>query len=230
MEAIILAGDIGEKPAHIPSDIPTSMAPVDGLPFLEYIVVDLIENGVDRIVMAVNHMKKSIMDYFGDEFRGVPIVYSVEDVPLKTGGAIKHAIWHCQEDRVIVIDANTLYKVPLKEMHKFAVSKDVPVVIAVKEMFNFSKCQRVVVNAEGIVTQYLEKEPCRRGYINGGVYSIARKALDRYPDIFSLEDLCFPRLLKRKKLAAFISNTFFIDIGVAEDYARAQKDLAGYHM
>ncbi|MBQ3496813.1 MAG: NTP transferase domain-containing protein, partial [Oscillospiraceae bacterium] len=138
MEAIVLAGDIGDRPEHIGFDVPKPMAPVDGLPFLEYILVDLIENGVDRIVMAVNHMKKSIMDYFGDEFRGVPIVYSVEDVPLKTGGAIKRAIWHCKEERVIVVDGNTLFKVPLKEMHKFAVSKDAPVVIAVKEMFNFS--------------------------------------------------------------------------------------------
>lgn len=230
MEAIVLAGDLGERPAHIGFDVPKPMAPVDGLPFLEYVLVDLIENGVDRIVIAVNHKKEMIMQYFGDVFRGVPVVYSVEDVPLKTGGAVKHAIWHCSEERVIVVDGNTLFKVPLKEMHKFAVSKDVPVVVAVKEMFNFSKYERVVVNAEGIVTQYLEKEPCRRGYINGGVYSVARTALDKYPDIFSMEEFCFPRLLKKRKLAAFISNTFFIDIGTPEDYVRAQKDLAGYHM
>lgn len=225
MEAIVLAGGFGTRLAHVVSDVPKPMAPVAGKPFLEYILTDLVENGVSRIVLAVHHKKEIIMEHFGSDFCGVPVDYSVEEVPLKTGGAIKKALSLCKEERVLVINGDTFYQVPLNEMHTFAADRNVPVVIAVKEMTDFSRYGKVDVNENGLVTQFHEKEFCTRGYINGGIYDVARTALDAYPESFSIEEVCFPEMLKNDEIAAFPCDGYFIDIGIPEDYSKAQSDF-----
>ena len=225
MEAIVLAGGFGTRLAHIVSDVPKPMAPVAGKPFIEYILKDLVQNGITRIVLAVHHKKETIMDYFGNEFCGVPIEYSVEEAPLKTGGAIKKALSMCRDDRVLVINGDTFYQVPLKEMRVFSIQMGTPVVIAVKEMTDFSRYGKVDVNEKGLVTQFHEKEFCTRGYINGGIYDVEKTALDAYPESFSIEEVCFPEILKTNGIAAFPCNTYFIDIGIPEDYKKAQKDF-----
>lgn len=227
MEAIVLAGGFGTRLAHIVSDVPKPMAPVAGKPFLEYIMNDLVDNGVTHIVIAVHHMKNCIMDYFGHNYRGVVIDYSIEDIPLKTGGAIKKALSYCKEDRVLVINGDTFYTVPLKEMHQYAQKRGKAITIAVKEMTDFSRYGKVDIDRDLLITAFHEKEFCAKGYINGGIYDIARNALDRYETAFSIEELCFPEMLKAGEIGAFVSNSYFIDIGVPEDYARAQIDFKG---
>jgi D-glycero-alpha-D-manno-heptose 1-phosphate guanylyltransferase len=225
MEVIVLAGGFGTRLSHIVSDVPKPMAPVAGKPFLEYILSDAVAQGADHIVIAVHHMKECIMDYFGDHCHGVPISYSVEEHPLKTGGAIKKAMELCTGERAVVINGDTFYGVPLKEMHQFAKQSGKQVVITVKEMTKFSRYGKVDVNSDGLITAFHEKEFCEKGYINGGIYDIAKTALEQYPEAFSIEEVCFPELLKRKEIMAFSSNAYFIDIGVPEDYAKAQVDF-----
>ena len=225
MEAIVLAGGFGTRLAHVVSDVPKPMAPVAGKPFLEYILQDLVQNGVKHIAIAVHHKKEVIMDYFGTEFCGIPIDYSVEDVPLKTGGAIKKALSLCREERVFVINGDTFYRVPLKEMQAFADGFGGPVVIAVKGMTDFSRYGKVDVDESRIITCFHEKEFCTRGYINGGVYNISRMALESYPEAFSIEEIYFPEILKKRGIAAFPCNGYFIDIGIPEDYEKAQHDF-----
>lgn len=226
MEAIILAGGFGTRLAHVVSDVPKPMAPVAGRPFLEYILQNLIENGVNHIVVAVHHKKEIIIKYFGNEFRGIPIDYSVEDVPLKTGGAIKKALSLCHEKRVFVINGDTFYQVPLGKMQAFADGFGGPIVIAVKEMSGFSRYGKVDVDEKGFVTCFHEKELCAQGYINGGIYSVSKMALDAYPKSFSIEEICFPVMIKKKEIAAFPCNGYFIDIGIPEDYQRAQSHFS----
>lgn len=225
MEAIILAGGFGTRLAHIVSDVPKPMAPVAGKPFLEYVLNDVVENGTSHIVIAVHHMRECIINYFGDSFRGVPIDYSIEEQPLKTGGAIKKALTLCEEERVLVMNGDTFYKVPLKAMHDFSASSGKIITIAVKEMTDFSRYGKVDVDADGLITAFHEKQFCRRGKINGGIYDIERTALETYPECFSIEEFCFPEMLKIKEIAAFLSNSYFIDIGVPEDFAKAQEDF-----
>lgn len=229
MEAIVLAGGFGSRLAHIVADVPKPMAPVIGRPFLEYIFTHLVENGVDHIVVAVHHMKECIMEHFCDRFLSATIEYSVEDFPLKTGGAIKKALSLCKQNRVLVINGDTFYKVPLQEMHQFAINSGKQVTIAVKEMSEFSRYGKVDLNKDWLITAFHEKEYCYKGYINGGIYDIEKNALDSYPESFSIEEVCFPKMLERHQIQAFVSNTYFIDIGIPEDYAKAQKEFEVYN-
>lgn len=229
MEAIVLAGGFGTRLSHIVSDVPKPMAPVGHKPFLEYILMDLVDSGVDHIVIAVHYLKETIMEHFGSCFYGAEVDYSIEDVPLKTGGAIKKSLSFCREERVLVVNGDTFYKVPLHQMHQFAEASGKQIVIAVKEMTDFSRYGKVDVDKRGLITAFHEKEFCSKGFINGGVYDIDKQVLDPYPEVFSMEEQCFPRVLEHRQIAAFQSDGYFIDIGVPEDYAKAQIDFKRFH-
>lgn len=222
MEAIILAGGFGTRLRHVVKDVPKPMAPVAGHPFLRYIVEEVIRQGVTRIIIAVHYKKEEIMSYFRDKYKGVPIIYSVEEEPLFTGGAVKKAMMNCTEEYVWIINGDTYFDVPMQHMMDEVKKKGMVAAIAVKEMEDFSRYGKVEIDGNGIVVKFHEKGFCKKGWINGGIYILRRESLNDYPKKFSLEENCFPILLKAKKLFAFPSDGYFVDIGIPEDYGRAQ--------
>ena len=112
-------------------------------------------------------------------------------------------------------------------MREVSKNYNVPVVIAVKRMVDFSRYGNVDIDKHNAITAFNEKQFCRDGFINGGVYDLSRTALENCPTVFSIERDYFPALVKEKKIYAFQDDGRFIDIGIPEDYELAQKFLAG---
>ena len=202
-------------------DVPKPMAPVCGRPFLEYQMDWLAEQSVDRVVLAVGYKKECIMKHFGTAYRSMTIVYSQEDTPLYTGGAARKAMELCREERVFIVNGDTCFPVDLKKLRACASGK--AAAVAVKRMFNFDRYGTVVFDRTYHIHAFLEKHPCEDGYINGGIYDFAVTALKNYPEAFSMENDCFPRLAAAGELIACPDEADFIDIGVPEDYARIQE-------
>jgi len=223
MEAIILAGGFGTRLSHIVSDVPKPMAPVNGRPFLEYIFDYLVQNKVEHIVLAIGYKGEIIQDYFGNSYRGLEITYSVEDTPLGTGGAIKKAIKCCKESDVFIINGDTYFDVDLFEMKDFHKSKNSNLTIAVKLMSNFDRYGSVVINNDRII-KFEEKKKTLEGKINGGIYLINQCIFKSVLETsFSFEQ----RVLENGcyDIYAYNSEGYFIDIGIPEDYEKAQKDF-----
>jgi D-glycero-alpha-D-manno-heptose 1-phosphate guanylyltransferase len=100
MEAIVLAGGLGTRLQSVVSDVPKPMAPVGDKPFLEYILRYLKKNGITRVVLSVGYKWEVIKEYFGNKFDEVELIYSVEDEPLGTGGALKKAMSSVNSEEV----------------------------------------------------------------------------------------------------------------------------------
>ena len=224
MEAIILAGGKGTRLRPVISDIPKPMAPINGRPFLEYVVDSLVRGGIDRIVMSVGYKHEKIIDHFRAEYRGIRLEYRIEDVPLGTGGAIKLALESCVGDRVFVLNGDTYFDVDYREMYRQASA--VELAIAVKELENFDRYGRLDIVDRRIVGVH-EKIFCARGFINGGVYCMKRDLLDSVRQ----KKFSFERDFLEKDVLnamAFESRGYFIDIGIPEDYARAQIEFKNF--
>lgn len=220
MEAIILAGGFGTRLQSVVADVPKPMAPINDKPFLAYLVEELISNGITRIIMAVGYKKEVIEDYFKNNYKGCTIEYSNEDTPLGTGGCVKQAFSLCNEDKVFVINGDTMFKVDLNKMALLGANS-----IAVKPLTNFDRYGEVVFNE--YINLFKEKQNCSKGHINGGIYLLNKNIFDNYnlENRFSLEVDFFEKYLKELKLKPFISDTYFIDIGIPEDYEKAGVDF-----
>ena len=224
MEAIVLAGGFGTRLAHIVSDVPKPMAPVCGRPFLRYILDDLQRQGIERVVLAVGYKREAICGFFGESYRGMELIYSAEETPLLTGGAIKKALRLCRDNRVFVINGDTYFAVNLREM----VGVSAPVVVAVRHMTDFTRYGTVMVE-KGRIVAFQEKRPCHEGLINGGIYLLDRLLLEeKAEDKFSFEEDVLEAECGALRIAAYESGGCFIDIGVPEDYVAAQKLMRAF--
>ena len=226
-EAIILAGGFGTRLAHIVPDVPKPMAPVCGKPFLSYILSDLTQKGIERTVLAIGYKKECVENFFGNRFKGMELVYSPEDEPLLTGGAIRQAAALCTADDVFIINGDTFFAVDLDEMLRAHQRTGAVLTVATKRMTDFDRYGTVEADAQGRIVGFREKAYCGNGEINGGIYLLRRREILAFPEKrFSFEKEYMEQYVKAKRIYAYCADGYFIDIGIPEDYMRAQTEFA----
>lgn len=216
MEAIVLAGGFGTRLKEVVSDVPKPMAPVNGKPFLEYLIKDLGEKGIRHIILAVGYKKEIIKEYFKNRYENIEITYSEELTPLGTGGAIKKALKLAKEADIFIVNGDTFFDIDLKRMKEFHIENKSTLTVAVKEMENFDRYGSLVIKENRII-EFEEKKKKAKGKINGGIYLIKKDLLNRIEkEKFSFEK----EILEDKKIEkySYESKGYFIDIGIPEDY------------
>ena len=227
-EAIILAGGFGTRLQGVVKDLPKPMAPVNGRPFLTYILDYLIEYHYTRVVLSVGYLHEKIEEFFGTQYKSLEIDYAVETEPLGTGGGILFAFSKCKTDNVLVINGDTMFKVDLDEFERFHHERHSLLSIVLREVEDVSRYGSVVVGGNDMITLFSEKQATAgRGFINGGIYLIDRKLFDKYPQPqkFSFEKDLMTKFYTQEMFFGMPSDGYFIDIGIPEDYERAQREL-----
>jgi D-glycero-alpha-D-manno-heptose 1-phosphate guanylyltransferase len=226
MEAIVLAGGLGTRLKSLGIDTPKPMLPVGFKPFLDFILSFLCQNSINKIILSVGYRWEKIKDYFGENYKNASIKYSIEDSPLGTGGAVKKALNFCENNDVWVINGDTFFEIDLMDMFHFHKKQNSFFTVAIKEMENFSRYGRVIVNNQNRIINFEEKKKFANGYLNGGGYLIDRNYFrgKSLPDQFSLEKDILEKVVDKEVLMAYLSNAYFIDIGVPQDYLKAQTD------
>ena len=227
-EAIILAGGFGTRLQGVVKDLPKPMAPVNGRPFLTYILDYLIDYQYNKVVLSVGYLHKKIEEFFGTHYKSLEIDYAVETEPLGTGGGILFAMSKCTTDNVLVINGDTMFKVDLDAFERFHEEKGGLLSIVLREVEDVSRYGSVTISDDNLIALFIEKQVTfGRGYINGGVYLINRKLFDKHPQPrkFSFEKDLMTKFYTQELFYAMPSDGYFIDIGIPEDYARAQQEL-----
>ena len=225
MEAIILAGGFGTRLSKVVSDVPKPMAPINERPFLEYLLDDLNNKGINRFILAVGYKKEVIKNYFRERYKNIEIIYSDEDIPLGTGGAIKKALTLSKAEDIFIVNGDTFFDVDLKEMYKFHKENNSNLTLAIKKMEKFDRYGSLVLEENKII-KFEEKKYIEKGYINGGVYLLKKNILsNKKEDSFSFEkDILENKELKIEKYG-YKSEGYFIDIGIPEDYYKFEEKI-----
>ena len=222
MEAIILAGGFGTRLKDVLKDRPKPMAIINGTPFLEILIRKLKKSEIDRIILAVGYKSEVIMSHFKNSFEGIEIVYSVEDEPLGTGGAIKKAANLCQSTDIIVLNGDTYFDCDLVEMNKIYTKSNCDITLALKRVQNNVRYGTVKIHQNKII-DFNEKKYQSEGFINAGTYVINKNVFSSIElNVFSFEKILESKVFS---MCAYESEGFFIDIGIPEDYMRAQDVL-----
>ncbi len=228
MEAIILAGGLGTRLRSQLKQLPKAMAPVGGRPFLEILMDQLVAAGCERVVLSVGYLRDIIIASFNDNYRGIPVSYSMEEEPLGTGGAIRLALRQATEASVLVLNGDTYLNADYRAALACHAEAGGVMTMAVTPVENTARYGGVVVEGDRI-TGFVEKERTGPGWINAGAYVLSQDFPWRegLPERFSFEnDIIVPQLNELRP-AAFRCRGYFLDIGVPEDLERAQTELAG---
>ena len=228
-EAIILAGGFGTRLSHVVSNVPKPMAPVYGKPFLSYVLDRLVSAGIERVILATGYKHEVINNWFGTTYRGIEILYSHEDKPLFTGGAIKQAVGLLKSEDFIVLNGDTLFDVDFNQLYDFHVGHKASLSIALRHVEDTGRYGSVQCDNNRIVAFQEKADSQGPGDINGGIYAIHRKWFEQQelPESFSFEKELMQPLAGQARFYGLSFSDYFIDIGIPEDYWRAQREFAG---
>ncbi|HOU47295.1 MAG TPA: nucleotidyltransferase family protein [Chitinophagales bacterium] len=219
---IILAGGFGTRLSTVVKDVPKPMAPINGKPFLHFIFKELQQQQIQKVVLSVGYLKEIIQAYFKEEYLGITIEYAIEEVPLGTGGGIKNALKKIETDAYI-LNGDTFFDIPLSALKNTSAD----ITIALKPMFQFDRYGTVEVDTTQRIISFNEKKYCEHGLINGGVYYFKKSLLEKIKteDKFSFEKAILEKHLLDLQIHGKIFDNYFIDIGIPEDYKKAQEDF-----
>lgn len=230
MKAFILAGGFGIRLRKVAGEKQKVMAPVKGRPFLEYMIFFLRKNGVADIIIAAGYSADQIIDHFGSgKNYGVNIDYSIEDSPLGTGGAIKHAESKLKREKdFLVFNGDTYFELDLGRFCAFHQTHPGCASITLRPL-GYGQTTRVEINSQNGKAESIAENSSKEkeGLINAGVYLFN-------PEIFSfilpgkkisLEKEIFPMLVQKGELYGWEAGGFYAEIGTPERYKRTGELL-----
>jgi len=259
-EAIILAGGLGTRLRSVIPDLPKCMAPVNGKPFIVYVIEYLYKQGVEKFILSVGYKHEVIIEYF-DSIKSQPkaqnlptghagskqktenlllttyhspftIQYSIEEAPLGTGGAIKLACTRATEKNVLVANGDTLFRIDIMKLSTFHYACDAHSTLSLKPMKNFDRYGIVELSEDNSIKSFKEKQHYDKGLINGGLYALnVNKFLEtELPTAFSFEKDYLEKFYMQRNIFGVVQDEYFIDIGIPEDYRRAQVELGNLEL
>ena len=226
-EVIILAGGMGTRLRSVITEIPKPMAPVGNRPFLAIILDNLNDQGVKHVILAVGYKYEVIQLHFGNQYKDISLDYAIEKEPLGTGGAVGLALNQLRNDAFLMMNGDTLFDVNLEKLSQFHDDRNADLSIALKPIEKQDRYGLVKVDENSKVIEFSEKQYIEKGLINGGVYTTSKSYIDslNLPQKYSWEKNVLEAQSIESKIFGFLTDSYFIDIGIPEDYSRAQVEL-----
>lgn len=226
-EAIILAGGLGTRLRTVVADVPKCLAPVAGKPFLYYVLKWLEKYRLQHIILSLGYKHEMITAWCNENKFPFELSFAIEEQPMGTGGAIKNALGHVREETTLILNGDTLFNVDIRAFHDFHLQHPGALSLCLKPMRQFNRYGAVKPDGKGRVLSFEEKKFYAEGLINGGVYLMGKKPFLQFPlpEKFSFENDYLVPFVKRELFFGYISDAYFIDIGVPADYERAQTEI-----
>ena len=226
-QAIILAGGLGTRLRSVVSEQPKCMASVAGKPFLHYVINYLQGQGIEQFIFALGYKHEMIKAYVDKEYSSLAVDYVVEEEPLGTGGAIKLACSKAKETDILILNGDTIFSVDIQSLSALHEEKKSSCTLSLKPMQDFDRYGVVTIDDEQRINSFQEKKIYKSGLINGGVYALDVEGFlaKSFPEKFSFEKDYLEMYYQHEPMFGLIQDKYFIDIGIPEDYARAQEEF-----
>lgn len=226
-EAIVLAGGLATRLGDLAADTPKCLQPVAGHPFIDYLLWNIARHGIRRVVLATGRLHEAIEAYVGDGSAfGLEALFSRETEPLGTGGAAALAASLLTGDEALVLNGDSLIDCNYLDLALFRRSVGAEVALALREVGDAARFGAVEIGDDGLIRALEEKGVDGPALVNAGAYVATVQWLSELPARrSSLETETFPALSASGRLAGRPYGGFFVDIGVPEALAAAQRSV-----
>lgn len=219
-DLLILAGGKGTRLRKVVPHCPKPLAPIAGVPFLDRQIQFFRQfSCIDKIILAVGYKKESIIEKYQDK----GFLFSEEEEPLGTGGALKKGALLSQKKQLFVANGDTFLDCNIDHFLHFHLENHADFSFCTVYQEDSRRYGRIKRNASFRVDAFLEKTTEQEGgWINAGLYLVNREFLSCFnKESFSLEEE-LPTLLD-KRIFGYSVAGFFLDIGTEESYYQAQR-------
>ena len=231
MKAIVLAGGVGEGLRPLTERMPKALIPVAGRPCIDYVIRSLVSGGFKKIVITTGYMSDRLIKQIGTGVDyDASVLYSFEDIPAGTAGAVKN-VGDFIDDTFVVASGDVLADVDIQAMYQYHKEKNSFATIALTEVENPQEFGIVGLNKKNRIVRFKEKpgkDEVFSNLINAGIYVLEPEVLDYIPEgkVFDFSKDVFPLLLEEKKpLYGKRIDGLWIDIGKPEDLMKASLEI-----
>ncbi|NKB22892.1 MAG: NTP transferase domain-containing protein [Kiritimatiellae bacterium] len=229
-QAILLIGGQGTRIRSVAPDRPKALISIAGKPFLQWQIEWLSKQNITDIHLSAGYMPKAIQEWLdADPFPDLKISLSIEPRPLGTAGAIKFLENAIQTDPFFVLNGDSLLLnldfQALSNQH--CTSLDALMTLSITQIQDAGRYGTVTFNDQDLVTSFQEKAHHTEGWINGGVYLMAKKVLASIEPnkTMSLETDIFPVLSQEGRLKAYKTPPPLLDMGTPTGLKEMGKAL-----
>jgi NDP-sugar pyrophosphorylase family protein len=219
--AVILAGGKGTRLRPYTVVLPKPLMPIGDYPILEVIIRQLVQNGFNRITMAVNHQADLIQTFFGDGSKwGIKIDYSLEDKPLSTMAPLK--LIDDLPENFLVMNGDILTDLNYGEFFDNHVQNS--------NIFTISAYQREVKSEFGVLELNddntlvgFQEKPIQKYDVSMGIYMVSKKAVEYIPEntFYGFDHLMLDLMKDKKEPKVNRFHGYWLDIGRPDDYEQA---------
>ncbi|MCX8184748.1 MAG: NDP-sugar synthase [Sulfolobales archaeon] len=228
MKAVVLAGGYATRLRPLTLTRPKPLLPILSKPLIHWLIYSLGKVYVDEIVISVKYLSNQIMSYLGngDEY-GVSIAYVEEDQPLGDAGPLKLVDEKVGlSETFLVLYGDIFTDVDIRAVVDFHKSKGALATLTAISVDNPERYGILDINEEGRVIGFIEKPTYRprSNLANAGVYVFEPEVLKYIAGGGRKQKISIdliPKILKTEKVYAYVHNGVWFDIGVPEDYLKA---------
>ncbi len=229
-QCAVLVGGLGTRLGALTAATPKPILPCGDRPFLAWLLREFVRFGVTDFLLLTGHLSAEIEKAAADIQAALPrpvrITLSEEPIRAGTGGAVFHARDRLEE-RFWLCNGDSLFDCNLANVLADALldGPEVTGRIVLRRLEDASR-YGVVDFADGVVSAFRERPPAgSAGTINGGVYLFDRSMVEHLRPACSLEGEAMPALAAAGRLRGTLGEGYFRDIGVPDDFARAQTEI-----
>lgn len=222
---VLMAGGLGSRLGALTKNCPKPLLKVGNKPILENIIESFAELGFKKFYLSVNYRANMIQDYFGDGSNwGLDIRYLCEKKRLGTAGSLS-LIQERPKDSFIVMNGDILTKINFNQLIKFHEDNNAMATMCVRD-YNIQVPYGVVQMDHHKLTAIIEK-PQQSFFVSAGIYVLSPSTLDLIPKetYYDMPELFKSLIAGQEKTLAFPLREYWLDIGNAVDYEKANGDF-----
>jgi D-glycero-D-manno-heptose 1,7-bisphosphate phosphatase len=224
-QAVFLVGGRGTRLGSLTDAVPKPLLPVAGRPFLDYLMEVAVGYGVDDIILSCGYLADILEQRYRDGGPGgCRVRCVVEPEPAGTGGALHYARG-LLEDRFFMVNGDSFFELDWRSLADEAGRGRALGTLALRRTAPGRRYGTVGLDGQSI-TGFFSPGEDRSGPVNGGLYVLRREIVGMTEALpCSIESDVFPGLAKAGRLKGVLFDGYFIDIGIPDDYQRAQHEL-----
>jgi len=226
-DVVILAGGLGKRLKSVTGDTQKVLAKIGDQPFLEILIDYIASQGGRRFILCIGHGSGAVEAYFKNKYKDREIIFSNEESPLGTGGAIKQGSALVKTDTFLAMNGDCFCVIDYKGLIAFHQKHKAKATLAVTLMPDTRDYGTIEIASNGTIKAFKEKQQmASSGFINTGTYCFDSDifSLVKIPSKFSIEYDFFPHLVGKGFYAFEVENRF-VDIGTPERYSWAKEHL-----
>jgi len=186
-----LAGGRGKRLRPITDYVPKPLIPIKNIPIIEWQIKYLKKFGISEVIICSGYKTEMIENYLNNKKMGVKIIFSIENKPLGTGGAIKKAGKKIKDNSFLVINGDVITNIDLKKLLK---KENSIAAIQLKTKFG------ILQTDEDKIIKFDEKKEIPNLWMNAGIYHLNREIIKELPNVGDIEKTLFPNYAKKEKL------------------------------